>query len=282
MPARLKAKFSTLRMLPLRELQSCFFRSLSNAPADSPEKGFDPTLLQYIQANEQLGAEQRLDIYARMYDARLLEVLQEDFPRVMSALGHERFCAVARAYLHQHLSLHPSVRHLGRRLPQFLDHAATALELPPFLADLARLEWTRQEVFDALDAEPLQLAHLQAVPAEAWPEVQFCLIPACDTVQSDWPVHEIWVAAEDSPVLSSWRPAKTLVRVWRQDFAVYHAGMDAVEQRAFDTIRAGTPFAAACATLEPLFPTAEEAAEAMGRLLLRWIEDGIIARLSGI
>lgn len=266
-------------MLPLRELQSRFFRSITTAPAKAQEKGFDPALLQFIQPSGQLGAEQRLDIYARMYDARLLEVLQEDFPRVMALVGHERFCDVARAYLRPYLSIHPSLRHLGRRLPQFLDQAATPLDLPPFLADLARLEWTRQEVFDAPDVEPLQLVHLQTIPAEAWPDVQFHLISACDTVHSEWPVHEIWAAAEDPPVPFSWHPAKTVVRVWRQKFAVYHTSMDAVEQHAFDAIRAGVPFAAACAGLESFFPTEEEAAEAMGRLLLRWIEDGLLAPL---
>jgi hypothetical protein len=52
--------------------------------------------------------------------------------------------------------------------------------------------------------------------------------------------------------------------------------MDTTEQAALAGVRAGEPFAAICAALETLIP-GEEAAPAMGSLLLRWIEDGILA-----
>jgi hypothetical protein len=264
-------------MPSLRELQSSFFTSIAHVPGGG-SANFDPGLVCLVEGRGQLGPEERINIYAQMYYARLLEVLREDFPRVAAILGCEGFGAVIRAYLACHPSTHPSLRHLGRHFAAFLDTQPKVASLP-FLGDLARLEWVREEVFDALDAEPLRLEHLQGLSADKWPDLRFQLIPAFQILQSDWPIHELWAAAEEETLdrnCARWE--KTAVRVWRDGFAVYHAKMDATEQVALAGVRAGEPFAVICAALESVVP-AEEAASAMGSLLLRWIEDGILVRL---
>jgi len=266
-------------MLNLRELQSRFFRSIACVPGGSEGEGFEPTLLQLVQGRGRLGPAQRLDIYAHMYCARLLDALREDFPRVAAILGFERFREIARAYLARNPSAHPSLRYLGRHFPEFLNPAVEVMESLPFLADLARLEWTRLEVFDAPDAEPLQMEHLQAIPPDEWPGLRFRLIPACQVLRSAWPIHELWTAREEAVLSALVRPTATVVRVWRQGFTVYQASLDAIEQVALDGVQTGEPFAAICAALAPLLPQQEEAAPAVGSLLARWIEDGILARL---
>jgi len=248
-------------------------------PGGGEREGFDSTLLQLVQGRGRLGPAQRLDLYAHMYFARLLDALHEDFPRVAAILGFERFREIARAYLARNPSAHPSLQYLGRHFPEFLNTAVEDIELLPFLADLARLEWTRLEVFDAPDAEPLQMEHLQAIPLDEWPGLRFRLIPACQVLRSTWPVHELWTAGEEAALSALMRPTATVVRVWRQGFTVYQASLDAIEQVALDGVQTGEPFAAICAALAPLLPQQEEAALAVGSLLTRWIEDGILARL---
>src|SRR5262249_592418 len=107
-----------------------------------------------IAGDERLPAAERLDIYANMYFFRLLDCLREDFPRLAPALGEDRFHNLATDYLLAHPSEHPSLRYLGRRLPEFLAGHALARE-SACLTDLARLEWTRADLFDASDARPL-------------------------------------------------------------------------------------------------------------------------------
>ncbi|MBI3301226.1 MAG: putative DNA-binding domain-containing protein [Deltaproteobacteria bacterium] len=264
-------------MLSLRELQSRFFGSLARVPGGG-RATFDPALVQLVEGRGQLGPEERIDIYAQMYCARLLDVLREDFPRVAAILGCERFGEVARAYLARHPSTHPSLRCLGCHFMTFLDTRPEIVSLP-FLSDLARLEWARLEVFDAPDAEPLRMEHLQSIAPHEWPDLRFHLIPAFQVLHSAWPIHRIWTAAEEeTPDHERLRSEETVVRVWRDGFAVYHASMDATEQIALDGVRAGESFAAICATVESVLPP-EEAASTVGSLLLRWIEDGILARL---
>src|SRR5207302_663705 len=149
------------------------------------------------------------------------------------------FADVVRAYLARHPSTEPSVRHLGRALSGFL----AGVE-PAWLADLARLEWARLEVFDAPDASPLTLDDLRAVPPEEWPDLRFAPLPALARVVADWPVHELW-SDPSRPVA----PVRTALRVWRDGFLVYQAPMDAVEEAGFGHLLAGAPFAALCETV---------------------------------
>jgi len=254
-------------MLALREVQTRFFDSIAGAAGREAPAGFDRALLGLVQGRGALGPADRLDIYARMYRARLLDVLREDFARVAELLGAERFATVACAYLARCPSRHPSVRYLGDRFPAFLA-GSTEIEGRPFLADLARLEWARREVFDAPDAEPLGLAELRAIPPADWPRLAFRVIPAFCTLHAAWPVHE-------DLSITSVHPAETFLRVWREDFTVYQAGMDGTERVALERVLAGDPFGAVCQALETMSGS-ENAAREAAQLLLRWVEDGIL------
>jgi hypothetical protein len=243
----------------LRELQAAFWRSIAARPGD----GAPEAELLRIVPGGRLAPPDRVAVYASMYLWRLVEALAEDFPKVAEALGRERFADVVRAYLAHHPSTEPSVRHLGRAFAAFLVGAE-----PAWLADLARLEWARLDVFDAPDASPLTLDELRGVPAEEWPALRFVPVPALARLVAAWPVHELW-SDPSEPVA----PARTALRVWRDGFLVYQAPIDAVEEAALGHLLAGDPFGALCETVG-------DPADAAS-LLLRWIADGIVMRPSG-
>ena len=181
---------------------------------------------------------------------------------------------------------------MGRR---FADWITGEASVAPHLADLARLEWARVEVFDAADAEPLRLADLESLPPDEWPALRLQLIPACLVLESAWPVHEIWASADPEadadapaddgasedgaaePAPQAWTREPTVIRVWREGFSVSHAAMGLDEQRAFRVLARGEPFAEICAAIEDGLD-ADTAARQVGAILLRWLEDGLIAR----
>jgi hypothetical protein len=269
-------------MLPLRELQLRFEAALTAGPGEPGAVGapapIDPTLLGLVHERGALAGAARVQIYRDMYRARLVDVLREDFPRVVATLGDEGFEILAARYLARHPSTHPSVRFAGDR---FADFVSAACSEPPFLGDLARLEWARGAVFDAPDAEPLRMADLQAVPAAEWPALELRSIPACRILDCEWPAQEIWAAAgppaPDAP--PAWAPRAVAIRVWREGYDVSHAAVGAVERRLLPLLERGAPLAVLCAALESdLEP--EAAAREVGGLLLRWLEDGLLARRS--
>jgi hypothetical protein len=263
-------------MPSLRELQLRFAAAL--APGGAEPAAIDPALLASIRGRGALDPVHRLEIYADMYRARLVDVLREDFPRVLAILGDQEFGALAERYLVRHPSTHPSVRHVGHRFADFVAREASA----PFLGDLARLEWARGEVFDAADAEPLSLSDLSSIAPEDWPALRFQPIPACLVIECAWPVHEIWTEA-DAPALDApvhVRPAACTLRVWREGGSVSHAAMGDLERRAFPSLQRGEPFGVLCAGLEDAIASAD-AAQTVGALLMRWLEDGLLIRAPG-
>jgi len=243
----------------LRDLQAAFWLSIATRPGEGAPEA---ELLRVVPGGR-LAPPDRVAVYAGMYVWRLVEALAEDFPKVAEALGRDRFADVVRAYLARHPSTEPSVRHLGRALPAFLAGAE-----PSWLADLARLEWARLDIFDAPDALPVTVDDLRGVSPNDWPELRLAPVPALARLVAEWPVHDLW-SQPSRPVA----PVRTALRVWRDGFLVYQAPMDAVEEAALGHLLAADPFAALCETVG-------DPADAAS-LLLRWIADGIVMRPSG-
>jgi len=262
-------------MLPLRELQARFLRSIATTAELSRVHGFDPALRELVEARGPLGSAQRLGVYAEMYWARLVDVLRNDFPRVSAILGDDRFTTLASAYLERNPSTNPSVRWVGTGFADFLAERGPLADLP-FLADLARFEWTRLAVFDAADAVPLRLEALRAIPPSKWPRLTFRPVPALRVLRCAWPVHELWASDDPKAAATMVRPVATVLRVWREAFTVYQTHVDTVEQVALRQLLAGAPFGVMCDRLEALLPPPAVAREA-GALILRWVEDQILA-----
>jgi len=252
-------------MPDLRELEERFFRALARPHGTDA----DPSLVGWVRGDGALTAAERLDVYANMYCARLVGGLLEDFPEVAAALGSERFDEVAHAYLARHPSEHPSLRWAGRAFADFLAGLPPE-SIPAFVPDLARLEWARMTVFDAPDAPVLALAHLRALPAERWPALPLSTVPALETLQLAWPVHERSAAAA-----GTWTPRPTSLRVWRREFTIAVAAMDDLERRALAAAQHGCSFAALCELIGTDLPEEDAASEAAA-LVMRWIEDEIL------
>ena len=107
-----------------------------------------------------------LDVYRDGYALRLIEVLTIDFPGVLAMAGPEGFDALARAYVANHPSQHPSVRWFGGQLADFL--ATTApYDRTPALAEMARFEWALGEAFDSVDAVAGFAGHMLGAPLDA-------------------------------------------------------------------------------------------------------------------
>jgi hypothetical protein len=223
-----------------------------------------------VHSDERRSASGRIDIYASMYFARIRDVLGDMFPQLQRQMGAERFLALVRDYLHACPSCHPSLRHVGGALPQFLDEHTDSAQ--PWLADLARLEWTRHDLHDLADAEPLELEALRTLTPEAFAELPLELVPAARLIELGWAVDESWAATETTPMCG----ARQLL-VWRPDVSlmVLHRALDEREAEAMRLVERGTTFGLVCEWLAGELEEAE-AAQAGFALLGQWATDRVI------
>jgi hypothetical protein len=230
-------------------------------------------LEEMVAGNERLPAAARLEIYADMYFARIRDVLAEEYPRTLAALGAAAFQDLVADYLHACRPSHPSLREVGARLPPFLataTHPAAAER--PWLAELAALERARLELFDGPDADPLTVEALRARPPETFATLPLRLVPSHALLETRFDVAARWRSDDPAPEA----PAPATLIIWRRDGEVSHRTADAEEagwlRRLADS---KVPFEALCAALATDRTDQAAAARAFD-LLGRWVSDGLL------
>lgn len=276
---------------------------------DAAPHPFTPTADALVVSDARASADERVQVYAYMYRARVSEALESQFPRLARLLGAEAFAELAFGFVTDHPSRSPSLRYLGTELPDWLEgkHATVAL------SDLARLEWARTDVFDAVDELPLTIEALRAWPLEEFMRLPVKLVAAHRIVTVDFAIGAFWdrigatgtpfsAAASVAPGASSARddacgcehaePVGPLdiepeasehaggesLLVWRQDAAVYHRTIGNAEREVLELAAAGTTFGAICEALPSWRPTEESSAQAF-TWLWSWTTAELLAAL---
>ena len=141
-----------------------------------------------IHPSSRLSAADRIRVYANAYYGRLIDCLRGEFAVFAKTVGEDAFNEFAFGYLQSHPSRSYTLNELGRHFPAYLAANRPGDETPSddtlgfadLLIDLATLEWTINEVFDAPGVEGeqlLQAANLLAIPAAQWATVK--LAPVC-------------------------------------------------------------------------------------------------------
>ncbi|HEY9051517.1 MAG TPA: DNA-binding domain-containing protein, partial [Gammaproteobacteria bacterium] len=99
-------------MTQLAKLQQTFQECVLH-----PDK---PVSAAWVSASGRAAPETQLSIYTYAYAARLTEVLANDYPAVLMAIGEDLFNELAHDYIQAYPSHHFSLRDFGRHLSEFI------------------------------------------------------------------------------------------------------------------------------------------------------------------
>lgn len=187
---------------------------------------------------------ERLAVYRNNHVSTLLRTLASGFPVLHRRMGPEDFGTLTAHYV----SLVPSV---SGNLNDYGDRFGTEIAGHPllrgreYLADVARLEWARQEAYLAAECAPLDLTCLDDCPAESYGALCFALHPAVRLVSCDWRVTPLLAAPDDD--VSTWRPIHEPngVLVIRRDQDVELLTLPDDEFRFLQAVAAGSSLAEA-------------------------------------
>jgi hypothetical protein len=242
--------------------------------------GGESTIAGAIADAPPLPVQARLGIYRNAYRARLIEALDEVYPILHWLLGDETFQSLCTLFVETHPSQHRSIRWYGGELAEFLGATAPFAD-QPILSEIARLEWTLAEVFDAADAGVTDRSSLQAVDPVRWATLSFGFHPSLRRLTLAWNTVAVWQAGsagEDSPSPErSPEPVEWLL--WRQHFKNYFRSLDAIERAALDAAVAGGTFSDICESLAAHLPE-EDIALRAATLAATWVDSGLIASLA--
>ncbi|HMJ14896.1 MAG TPA: DNA-binding domain-containing protein [Polyangiaceae bacterium] len=260
----------------LRELQHW----MANELRRRHDLGKDPetrALAQrYFTGNDRLSPVEQLEIYREQFWLRHTSSLVEDFPGLGGLIGQNAWQRLVEEYLAEHPPASRSLRDLGDRLPEFVARC-TWLEQHELCIDMARLEWTYIELFDAADAPALAPEKLASLPEAAWQTARIVLNPALRLLRVRYPVTDLRRAlkAAHAPVPIPAPASAELVLYRSRDRVI---GDEPVTPGAFALLTllgAGTPLVEACERVVHSLPAeASYVEENVGAWFQHWAERG--------
>ncbi len=240
----------------------------------------DDAILSLIPDGAREDKDTLLGVYRNAYVLRLIEVVQSDHELLHAYLGDDGFDEMARAYIAAHPSDQPNARWFSRHVPAFL-----AREEPyrghPELAELALLEKTLADAFDAADAPTVTVAELAAIPPEEWGDLEFAAHPSAVRLDFQTKATAIWAAlkAETEPPEVVRLEEAEKVLVWRDGTTPMFRVLGPEEAMMWAEAARGVRFGVLCemlATYDDPDGTAMRAA----RYIAGWLNAGLISRVA--
>lgn len=218
-----------------------------------------------------------LQAYRDAYLLRIDEALRTDFDAMHQILGDDEMLALTSDYIEHHPSQHPSIRWIGRALPQFIANS-THWSRVPLLADVATFEWAKSLLFDQEDTPVATLESLQSIAPELWGDMRLELISAL-TIESlptnVPPICQQLANRENiaSPSIESEVPWL----MWRKEMVTHWRSLDEIEHAAIAAVLSGATFAELCQQMTSFLEEDQVPNMAM-QLLLQWCNDQLISR----
>lgn len=131
----------------------------------------------------------RLDIYRRHHRESFRRHLRGRYPTLEWLLGTDRLVAIADDTLLHVPPRAPSLAEYGQELVETIRRADNGL--PPYIADVARLDWALGCISVAVEHDAIGIDALAAVNADALAQLTLRLQPGLAHVATAWPLDEL-------------------------------------------------------------------------------------------
>jgi hypothetical protein len=240
----------------------------------------DDTVLAEILDSPREKRETLFGVYRYAYGSRLVDAMRTDHALLHAYLGDEMFDEMGYAYVKARPSEHPNLRWFSQGLPDFLKSTAPYSD-HPVLSDLAALEKTLNDAFDAKDGPVLALADMAGFAPEVWADLTFRAHPSASRLDLTTNASAIWRALKNDETppdaVVAGEPSRLLI--WRQDVTPMFRELSAEEAMMWDEAANGIPFGVLCAMLATYDDPDGAAARGAG-YLHGWTTSGILSGVS--
>jgi len=219
-------------------------------------------------------------VYRYAYGSRLVEVVRTDHELLHLYLGDETFDEMGHAYVKARPSEHPNLRWFSQALPEFLGSAEPYCN-HPILSDLAALEKSLSDAFDATEAPVLTLEDMAGFAPEIWNDLVFQPHPSARRLDVRTNAAAIWMALknDETPPDAMLLEEPSRLLIWRQDTTPMFRELTAEEAMMWDEAANGIPFGVLCEMLATYDDPDGSAARGAG-YLHGWVTSGALTSVS--
>ena len=171
-----------------------------------------------VPGNDRLDSREQLQIYAFMYFARLIEVLESEYPTVMFLVGPDRFAELARLFLREQPSTHYNLARLSIGFPAFLVGLGEDQDHSAFAGAIAAVERAMEDVVDDVEEQAIPYEKLAAIPSELWIDTHLKPISAMRLLRTTHPVGDFMNGVQGGWFTPVPEPSETFHCVYRTAF----------------------------------------------------------------
>jgi hypothetical protein len=262
----------------LAEIQSFMAGALTQRRALPGDPVMEQAAARVAAGNERLSPAEQVEIYREQFWLRHTSCLADDFAGLGGVLGQSAWERLVEEYLSAEPPTSFNLRDLGARLPRFVENA-TWLPHHALCVDMARLEWCYVEVFDALDADPLNPEALANIPPAAWESARLVLHPALRLLRVAYPVaalrNEIRSGKTDLPIPGA--APQNLVIYRGKNRSLFHRTLSDAAVALLEALADGASLVAACERAIERAPGSESEIEAnVGSWFESWADTALI------
>jgi hypothetical protein len=223
---------------------------------------------------------ERLDIYAHMYYARLLEILVAEYPTTREVLGARVFERACRRFVARHPSRHRTLNHLSMPFPAFLSRHLPRDRRSRLAVEVARIERAMEDVFDAPRAEPLTATQFGSIGADGWQGVRLGVVPALQLLALRYPANEYMNSLRSGRKPRIPRSRPTFVIVYRRGYQVHRRDQQPAQFRLMTALASGrTVTQAVRASAAGTRASPEKAAATFGAWFREWAAAGLFSAI---
>lgn len=229
-----------------------------------------------VLPSKSLTSVERLEIYAHMYYARLIEVMEAEYPTTRQILGAHEFAVACRRFIARNPSRSRTLNRMSEKFPAFLGRHLPKGHRNGLAADVARIERAMEDVFDAPRAEPMAAAQFAAIGADQWERVRLNVNPALRMLTLRYPANEYMnaVRAGKKPRLP--RPRATCAIVYRRGYQAFRRDQEPEQFRLLQALAAGRVLAVAVrASIGGRAGSADRLASKLGAWFREWAAAGV-------
>jgi hypothetical protein len=253
---------------------------LQSAAAEGVQPAGGGSLEDIVLPNDRLDSREQLQIYAFMYFARLIEVMEAEYPSLLFLLGDDRFARIARSYLRDHPSSHYNLGRLSAAFPDYIASLDDSDIDWAFASALARVERAMEDIIDEPAEDPIKYEALSTVPMERWAGARLRPIRAMRLLQLSHPVNPFMNALREESFAPVPSPREVAMCVHRVGFQVYRHELEIEQFSLLSQLQKGAALGEAIESVA-LLPGADTA-KLMGALagwFESWMADDLFAAI---
>lgn len=238
------------------------------------------TLESLIVDAKKISAKKRLKIYYDGYRLRLLEILENDFPKLHTLMGDEAFEILGLLYIAAYPSQHFSARYFGQNLTKFLAENENYFK-QSYLTEMADFEWKLGDTLDAANANTLTLDNLKAISVAQWANLKIHFHPSLHVCSFAWDIPQLWKAIENKerPRLPKKQKETITWIFWRKELQSQFRSLTKSQAIMLALFQKNHDFTDVCESLTKIIDSETIPAIALG-FIQQCMQDGFISEFS--